>query len=555
MKAEIEQAVAVAFQDLFVAAPEVLLSRTDEQFGDYTCNVALELGPKLNKNPRDIADALAKKLNDNPAITSVEVAGPGFLNFKLSDDALWKMAKSKPTQSMGGKVVLAEYSDPNPFKVLHAGHLYTTIVGDAVASLLQQAGAEVHRLNYGGDVGLHVGRAMWAIVEFLGGEHPEKLDDVPADQRLEWLSERYVEGTTADETDESAKAEITAVNQRVYSIHADNDRQSAFAQIYWTCRQWSYEGFDKLYKELQVTAFEKYIPESEVVKPGMEIIEKGLQQGVFEKSDGAVVYKGEKDGLHTRVFVNSNGLPTYEAKDLGLAALKWQQYHFDLSIIITANDILEYMKVVVKALSHFYPEVAKRGKHLTHGMIRLPGNQKMSSRKGNILRAVDILDAAESANQAVNGKSTKETSLAAVKYGFLKQRVGGDIVYDPQESVGVQGNSGPYLQYAHARARSILAKAKASDQSVTGELQPGERSLLRKMGEYAEVIDKAVTELMPHHVCTYLYELAQTFNQFYEANHVVGDEREALRLGLVQSYATTLKHGLGLLGIVAPEKM
>ncbi|HSX32309.1 MAG TPA: arginine--tRNA ligase, partial [Candidatus Saccharimonadales bacterium] len=452
------------------------------------------------------------------------------------------------------KVVVAEYSDPNPFKVMHAGHLYTTLVGDAIATLFEVAGATVHRVNYGGDVGLHVARAMWGIIQELGGEHPEKLNAVPESERPAWLSTFYARGTAAYESDETAKAEIIAINKRVYDLHTANDHESPFAQIYWTCRQWSYDGFDALYSQLGVHTFERYIPESEVTPLGLGIVQKGIENGVFEQSDGAIIFKGEDHGLHTRVFINSNGLPTYEAKDLGLAALKWRDYHFDKSFIITGNDIVEYMKVVVKALEHFYPELAGRGVHLTHGMIRLPGGKKMSSRKGNNPKAADILQAAQEAYARAHGSSDLQISAGAVKYAFLKHRIGGDMIYDPEESVSLEGNSGPYLQYAHARARSILAKANAEGHTVS-DLDQQERALARKISEYPEVLQKALDELMPHHICTYLYELAQVFNRFYENAKVVGDPRQATRLTLVQLYADILKDGLSLLGITAPDKM
>jgi arginyl-tRNA synthetase len=173
---------------------------------------------------------------------------------------------------------------------------------------------------------------------------------------------------------------------------------------------------------------------------------------------------------------------------------------------------------------------------------------------GNILRAGDILVAAHEANKTLNDQENEDTVLGAVKYALLRNRIGGDIIYDPKESVSLEGNSGPYLQYAHARARSILRKSdKAAE--MASDLQPGERSLVRKITEYTEVVDKAVAELMPHHICTYLYELAQEFNRFYEHNRVIDDPREATRLALVTKYADTLQAGLHLLGIVAPDKM
>jgi arginyl-tRNA synthetase len=447
---------------------------------------------------------------------------------------------------------VAEYSDPNPFKVLHAGHLYTSVVGDAIANLLEQAGATVHRVNFGGDVGLHVGKTLWAITQKLGGEYPEKLQEVSADGRAEWMAEAYVAGTNAYEDNEAAKAQIVELNKRVYQFHAEDDRNSPLAQIYWIARDWSYEYFNQFYNRIG-SHFEKFYPESAVADIGLQTVKEHIGD-VFQQSDGAVIFKGEDFGLHTRVFINSEGIPTYEAKDVGLIMTKWADYHFDKSVVITGNEQEQYMSVVLKAVEQFAPELTGATSHLTHGMVKLQGGVKMSSRKGNILRAVDVLDAAYEANKAANGQDSEETALSAVKYAFLRTRMGGDIIYDPAESVALEGNSGPYLQYAHARARSILAKA-SSQATQVDTLEPDERSLARKIGEYHEVIDKAVSELMPHHVCTYLYELAQTFNRFYEHNRVIDDPREATRLTLVQKYADTLKNGLNLLNIPAPDKM
>jgi arginyl-tRNA synthetase len=548
--------LTTACEELFNLTIEPVLTRPDEQFGDYATNVALQLAGKLERKPRDIAEELQKYLeaNHDGSITSVEVAGPGFLNITVTDATLWRLTQRTPQQTLAGKLVVAEYSDPNPFKVLHAGHLYTSLVGDTVAKVLEAAGAEVKRVNFGGDVGMHVARAMWGIIQELSGEFPEKLSDIAEQERADWISARYVEGNTAFEDDEAARQEITDLNARIYDIHTSDDHESPFAQIYWTCRQWSYDGFDVLYKALNMVPFDKYYPESETTPPGIATVEEGLARGVFEKSDGAVVFDGESQGLHTRVFLNSKGLPTYEAKDLGLARRKWEDYQFDLSIMITGNDIVEYMKVVLLALSNFYPEVVERTRHLTHGMVKMVGGVKMSSRKGNILRAKDILEAAHKAAEQSGRVVTEGTVLAAVRYAFLKNRIGGDVVYDPVESVALEGNSGPYLQYAHARAHSILAKKAAID-GEPGDLETGERSLVRKLGMYSEAVDQAVEDMMPHHICTYLYELSQVFNRFYEKNRVIDDEREAVRLKLVKAYADTLKHGLELLNIQAPEKM
>jgi arginyl-tRNA synthetase len=554
MKQELERVIADAVRELFGTDVTVELTRPDEQFGDYATNVALQLANTVGKRPRDIAEELAVKLRESLSgqANEVTVAGPGFLNFKLYNQALVALASQTPAQPLAGKTIVAEYSDPNPFKVLHAGHLYTSVVGDAIANLLENAGAQVHRVNFGGDVGLHVGKTMWAILEKLGGELPEKLSEVNPEQQAEWMAEAYVRGNNAYDEDEGAKQTITELNKRVYQIHAEADHESPLARVYWTCRDWSYEYFNRFYDQIG-SHFEKYYPESETAPIGLETVKKHVGD-VYQESDGAIVFDGEKHGLHTRVFINSQGLPTYEAKDVGLIMKKWEDYHFDLSVVITGNDIVEYMKVVLKSIEQFQPELAQRTAHLTHGIVKLAGGVKMSSRLGNILRAVDVLDAAAEANKATRGEHNQDAVLGAVKYAFLKQRIGGDIIYSPEESVSLEGNSGPYLQYAHARARSILAKAKVEDRPVE-EFEQGERSLLRKLGEYTEAVEQATTELMPHHVCTYLYELAQVFNSFYEHNRVLNDPRQDVRLQLVQVYADTLKSGLELLGIPAPEKM
>lgn len=544
MKAKLEQILADV-----VGAP-VSVTRPEPQFGDFATNVAMQLAGQQGRSPREIAEDIANKLRQQPEITEVTVAGPGFINIHLSDTALLQALQAQPAQTLAGQTVLAEYSDPNPFKPLHAGHLYTTLVGDVLSRILEAAGAQVIRLNFGGDVGPHVAKSMWAIVQELGGEDPSKLTEV--EDRPRWLGERYVEGNNAYEDNPEAQAEIKEYNRRIYEIQATGDHESPLAQIYWTCRQWSYDYFAELYRQLQVKPFDRFIPESEVTPLGLATVQKELQNGVFTESDGAVVFPGEKYGLHTRVFINQQGLPTYEAKDVGLSLTKWQDYpDFTESIIITANEQAEYMRVVLTAIKQFAPEPAERTKHLTHGMVKLAGGVKMSSRKGNVVTALELLEAARQAAP----EASEETILAAVKYALTKNRMGGDIAYDPRESIALEGNSGPYLQYAHARARSILAKLGGLQPLADVTLEPDERVLVAKLGQFTEVVDLSVQELMPHHICTYLYELAQEFNRFYERNRVVDDPRQIVRAGLVLAYADTLRRGLDLLGIHAPERM
>jgi arginyl-tRNA synthetase len=554
---EIKQLIKTACAELFNVEVEVVLTRPDEQFGDFATNVALQLSKQVGQNPREVAEQIAVKIRENSVKTvkTVEIAGPGFINITLTDETLTKsLSHGADALLRKEKTVLVEYSDPNPLKPLHAGHLYTTLVGDAIARLVERSGAKTIRLNYGGDVGMHVAKSMWAVLNALGGENPEKLKDIPEEDRSTWLGTCYVSGNNAYEDNEAAKAEITAINKKVYALHAEGDKESAFAQIYWTIRQWSYDYFEVLYSQLGVVSFDRFIPESEVTPLGIQTV-KEHTDSVYKESDGAVVFDGEAHGLHTRVFMNSEGLPTYEAKEVGLLETKWNDYHFDESIVITASEQAQYMQVVLKSIEQFQPEPIQRTKHLTHGVVKLAGGVKMSSRKGNIVSALDILSAAREAG-AKSGRANDESIiLAAVKYAFLKNRIGADIIYDPEESVALEGNSGPYLQYAHARARSILTKATSEPAEATEDYNPSERTLVRKMTEFNEVVNRAMIELMPHHICTYLFELAQEFNRFYEKNQVVGSDKEATRLKLVAGYADILKEGLDLLGIHAPDRM
>lgn len=557
MKQELEQLFADVIKNVFDIETKVVLTRPEPKFGDFATNIALQLVKQVGDNPRTIAQKICDGLKHD-AIAETSIAGPGFINMSLSSSAVNTLLRSEPKKLLKGKTVVAEYSDPNPFKVLHAGHLYTSLVGDAISRLLDAAGANVKRVNFGGDVGLHVGKAMWAIIKKLEGENPDALNSVDSNTRAQWVSQRYVEGNTAYETSEEAKQEIVACNKRVYELHQQGDKDSAFAKIYWTCRQWSYDGFEELYEKLGMVPFDKYYPESVTTQPGIDSVNQGLEQSVFTKSNDAVVYEGdESKGLHTRVFITSEGLPTYETKDLGLAKSKWLDFKFDQNIIITGNDIIDYMRVVLDVLGNFYPEIASRTTHLTHGMIKLSGGAKMSSRKGNVLLASDVIGSATTAANTASENNDDYVVIGAIRYAFFKQSIGGDIIYDPQESVSLHGNSGPYLQYAHARASSIISNKQRIDESSLESIvfEAEESLMVRKLSEFAETVEHAIAELAPHHLCNYLYELTQEFNRYYEKNRVLGSDKEEMRLALVQCYRRRLGEGLRLLGIHAPDKM
>lgn len=548
--------LTTAADELFNLSVTPQLGRPEEKFGDYSTNLAMQLAKPLKQSPRDVAEKLKTYLETNKdgSVSKVEIAGPGFLNIFLSDETLWTAAIAHRQKSKANQKILLEYSNPNAFKELHTGHLYQTIVGDSIGRLLEDSGAEVYRANFGGDVGLHVARCLWGIIEALGGENPAKLAEVPEADQATWISQAYVAGATADQNNPEAAEKIKALNKAIYAFHADDDRQSPLAQIYWECRDWSYNYFKRFYAQLNVAPFNKFYPESSTFKPGLDLVKENIGS-VFEESQGAVVFKGEEYGVHTRVFITSAGLPTYETKDMGVVILETADFPYTERIVMTGNDQSEYMKVVFAALTQLDDQLAKKQKHITHGTVRFGDGKKMSSRLGNVTRAADVIDIVGEAVEADNNDLKKDITLGAIKYTFLKHRLGSDIAFDVNESVSLQGNSGPYLQYAHARARSILDKASASANLAATQFTEGERSLVRKLGEYNSVVENAVNELAPHLITTYLYELAQVFNRFYEQNKVIGDDRQATRLSLVLRYTTTLNDGLALLNIPAPQKI
>lgn len=569
MKQQLELAIAAIITELYDVDSTVELTRTEPKFGDYATNVALQLTKQIGKPPREIASELRAKLAVEQADTlaEVQIAGPGFINLTLTDAALLSSVITACPQINANQKVLLEYSCPNAFKELHTGHLYQTVVGDAIGRLLTASGAEVYRANFGGDVGLHVAKCLYAIQKQIADD-TQVLTTVPEAERPRWISAAYVAGASAFETDEAAKAEITAINAQIYEFHANDDHDSPLAQIYWQCRGWSYDYFKTFYESVDVSPFDKYYPESGTSERGLAVVKANLDT-VFTNSDGAVVYKGEEAGLHTRVFITSKGLPTYETKDLGVIYNEVDDFKYDRRIIMTGNDQLQYMQVVFAALNAIDPDLAAKQNHLTNGTIRFGSGLKMSSRLGNVTRAADVLEAVGQAATAGDEITKRLVTLGAIKYSFLKHRLGSDIAFDVNESVSLEGNSGPYLQYALARAASILVKAGYSPEQVDAvlaanvsdvtildsPLEPGERLLIRKLSEYQEVIYKSIIELLPHQICNYLYELAQEFNRFYEQNRVIGNDRQALRLQLLESYAQTLYQGLTLLGIPTPQKM
>ena len=545
---DIKTELKKVIQDLYSLKdfePE-LTPAPDNIDADYSSNAPLKLAKELHKSPMQIAEEIEQKGKQKVLITP-----PGFLNFTLSDeflsnkidDLLEDFNKNIASDDFKGKTIICEFSDPNPFKVLHVGHLYTSVVGDSISRLFEYAGAKVVRANFGGDVGLHVAKTMYILQQ-------KPFDNL----KIEDIAKCYVEGTAAYDDNEEAHQAITKLNKEIYKINAEDKHDTDLAKLYWKGRELSYDYFNEFYDSIGVK-FDKYYPESTVAALGLKTVKEQLKNGVYEISNGATIFDGEKYGLHTRVFINNEGVPTYEAKDVGLIFTKWQDYHFDKSVIITGSEQLEYMKVVLKSIEQYAPELVAKTSHLTHGLVKLPGGVKMSSRKGNFLKAVDVINMVKDALKSEYGSTDEKVYLGATKYAFLKYKMGGNIIFDPKESVKMTGNSGPYLLYSCVRAKKILAKCKNSQATDNYKYNTYEKNLSKKLLEYKGILADAVTEMAPHKVANFLYELAQEFSRFYENCPVAGAPEEPERAKLTKVYLDVMTHGLDILGINIPEEM
>lgn len=534
-------------KELFGIDVEVQLTRPEPQFGDFTSNVAMQLAGQMGKSPRVIAEALALNISDD-SITNVEVAGPGFINLTLSDQLLLEMAQASPDRPYHDRTVVIETNNPNPFKAMHIGHAFNAIAADTIANLIDQGGAHTIRVSYHGDVGLHVGKSMHSLIRFTNGD-VSKLEAVPESERNSFMSRMYAEGSAAYKENSKAKAEIDELTQMSFTRE-----DPLYAALYDTIFKWSFEQITANVARLGNKPTEKRFLESDAELRGVKIVRDNTP-AVFKESDGALVFEGSRYGSFDNAFVSKRGTGLYAARDLGLIQLKYEQFHPDKSYIITAEEQRAYFVGVLAAADLCMPGQKGVTVNIPTGTVKLTTG-KMSSREGDVVEIDWLFDQVAEAIKARGGTPDDQLIAGALRYEFLRVRIGGDVVFDIQEAVSIHGNSGPYLQYAHARARSVLRKAGNEGAWLAGQnLEADERTLVRKIGGYSEAVNLATEELLPHHIATYLYELAQTFNRFYENNRVVGDEREKLRLALVNTYANTLKSGLELLGIHAPEHM
>lgn len=554
--------------------------------GDYSSNIAMRLSSTLKKNPLDIANDIVSKIQGDEDIEKIEAVRPGFVNFFVSNQYLLKelsKIKSGEFRNIGGKEgkkIVIEYTDANPFKILHIGHLYTNVVGESFARLSEALGATVKRANYQGDVGLHVAKTLWGLVKIMAKEGISftEVEKRSLIERVKYLGEAYMLGFKYydDDKDDQAIKEIDAINYYIFSLFIPQlEKKEApkyngidLKDIYQKGRLWCLDYFEIIYKRVGTT-FDYYFFESEVGESGLKVVLDNVGS-VFKEDDGAIIYEGDKrKGLHTRVFVNKYGIPTYEAKDLGLAIKKGELVEYDESIIITGNEQSGYFKVLIDALGKIRRDLAGKTVHMSHGMVKLPGAEKMSSRKGKIIDAQWLLDETKSKVLAVmekNGKGEKQEvaekiAQAAIKYAFLKVGVGKDVIFDFEKSISFDGDTGPYLLYVYARGNSLLKDSGLKDFGslcVGGCLEnPYTKELLSHVSKYRSIVLNSGVGYSPSILCQYLFDLGQRFNNFYQNVRILDaqyDDRVFL-LSLVEATVVTMKEGLNLLGIEVVDQM
>ncbi|KKU77184.1 MAG: Arginine-tRNA ligase [Parcubacteria group bacterium GW2011_GWA2_47_64] len=573
---DLQRKVTAVLEGIGVKTPEVDFEHpADLAHGDYSTNVALVYAKELKMKPRELAEKIVHILHNSKFIIhelgQIEVAGAGFINFYLSPkffaesvaEILGKAENFGRNESRRGEKVMVEYTDPNPFKEFHIGHLMSNAVGESIARLFEFSGAKVVRACWQGDVGLHVAKAVWGI---LKNNFQFSIFNFQKDA-IALLGQAYTTGARAYEADEKAKKEIEELNRKIFE-----KSDPEINKLYDEGRKISLAHFEEIYKKLG-TKFDYYFFESQEGREGEKIVTEFLKKGVFEKSENAVIFRGEKFGLHTRVFITSQGLPTYETKELGLNKAKFaKEPDLSQSIIITANEQNDYFKVVLKAMEEIYPEIAKKTKHISHGMMRFASG-KMSSRTGNIITGESLITAMENLVMEKikdrelpteeKQKIAEAVAVGAIKYSILRAGIGSDIIYDFEKSISFEGDSGPYLEYTYARVRSVLRKANVKEGLAFLSLRKAKPSLglsgglvaERLLYRFPEVVERAAKEFEPHYVATYLIELSAAFNNFYARNKIIGSEEENYRLALTRAVSIILKNGLYLLGIEAPERM
>lgn len=551
-------------------------------FGDYSCNVALK-----SKSPRKTAEAIVVKLKAEDSMkkiaSKISVAGAGFINISIKSDVLINQInqvlignEKKPYQ---GKKYLVEHTSPNPNKAMHLGHLTNNVIGMALANIFEALGCQVVRDCVDNNRGIAIAKLMWGYLKF-GHKLQKQITDLnywydhqaewqtPADAKMRpdrFVDELYVKASEDCKTAEAEKA----VRQMVIDWEAgDKKNRALWAKVL----KYSYQGQELTLKRLG-NKWDRVWHEHEHYQQGKDLVELGLKKGVFRKGkEGAIVTDLTKYNIPDTVVIKADGTALYITQDLALTKLKKETFKPDKLFWVIGPEQSLALKQMFAVCEQLGIVKIKECQHVSYGWMSLKGKGRMSSRTGMVVYIDDLLDQAVKKTKAImrrSGESEVEKAsidevaekigVGAVKYSILKVGRTKDMAFDFDESISLEGNSGPYLQYTYARALSVLNKSeiRSTKFETNSKSNAEEKILLRTLYRYEEVVSQATEELAPNLIANFLYDLAQKYNGFYNRHQILKAEKEVkeFRLWLTQATAEIIKKGLMLLGIATPERM
>ncbi|MEO0282125.1 MAG: arginine--tRNA ligase [candidate division WOR-3 bacterium] len=536
-----------------------------EEFGDFSCKIAFHLAKKLKKNPNDIANDIAEKVEIKKSMfEKVEVKG-AYINFffnyeKLSEFLIKEIMKNEKNYGRSeigrGKRVMVEFSQPNPVHPMHIGHARTTLLGDALSNLFEFNGYKVIRANYMNDVGFQVSKLVTAYVLWGKNQKPKGKPDL-------WLWDFYVKfhKEAKDRPELEAKARDML---RKFELEKDIQVSKLWRKIV----NWCIDGFKETYKKIGVD-FDIYFYESDYRDLGKKLVNEALKKGVAFKSENqTIVADLEKHGLPNFVLLRSDGTGLYQTSDLGLTVHKFEKYKLDKSIWVVSSQQKLYFSQIFKTLELLGYKWIKDCHHLSFEHVVLPEG-KMSSREGRAIMLDQVteelekmaLNETEKRNKLPEKKKkdiARKIAVGALRYSILKIDVKNLITFDWEKMLSFDGNTGPYIQYAYIRCKSILEKNKTIKNFKLKDFDEKEKVLLKKLMEFPDVVIQAEKELKVNLICNYVYDLAVCFSEFYHSCPVLkaeDEDKKNFRLGLTKSTKIVIENCFKILGIETPEIM
>jgi arginyl-tRNA synthetase len=570
-----------------IAAGDVSLQETRKEFEGQVTVVTFPFTKFSRKSPEQTGNEIGAYLQSELKEVAAFNVIKGFLNISITDE-YWKgqlyeviLPEDFAVIAPNGKKVMVEYSSPNTNKPLHLGHVRNNLLGFSVAEILAAAGYDVIKTNLVNDRGIHICKSMLAWQKFGNGETPEssglKGDHLVGKYYVIFDKEykkQIDELKAAGQTEDDAKKNAPLIKEAQEMLQKWEAGDASVKNLWKTMNSWVYAGFAETYKALGVS-FDKFYYESDTYLLGKDIIEEGLQKGVFfRKPDNSVWIDLTADGLDEKLVLRSDGTSVYITQDLGTAQLKYNDFQMDDSIYVVGNEQDYHFKVLFLILQKLGKTWAKGLFHLSYGMVDLPSG-KMKSREGTVVDADDLIAEMEQtakeqteAMGKVEGFSEEEKlqlyhtiGMGALKYFLLKVDPKKRLLFDPNESVDFQGHTGPFIQYTHARIRSVLSRAgdlAVNEAKKYDQLAPEERDLIVSLTQFPDIIRSAAEGHSPAVIANYVYEVAKTYNKFYHERSILQAEDEAakqFRLQLSVASGKVIKKAMGLLGIDVPERM